>query len=56
HTDLSENEFLQGRNATAENLAELIYKALAARFADAPAEVRSVTVYESARYGATYHE
>ncbi|UCE26574.1 MAG: 6-carboxytetrahydropterin synthase [Candidatus Coatesbacteria bacterium] len=56
HTDLSENDFLEGRNATAENLAELIYKALAARFADAPAEVRSVTVYESARYGATYYE
>jgi len=56
HTDLSENEFLGGRNATAENLAELIYKALAIRFADVPAEVRSVTVYESDRYGATYYE
>jgi 6-pyruvoyltetrahydropterin/6-carboxytetrahydropterin synthase len=56
HTDLSENDFLGGRNATAENLAELIYKALAARFADVPAEVHSVTVYESDRYGATYYE
>jgi 6-pyruvoyltetrahydropterin/6-carboxytetrahydropterin synthase len=56
HTDLNENEFLQSRNATAENLAELIYKALAERFAGAPAAVRSVTVYESDRYGATYYE
>ena len=56
HTDLSENEFLGGRNATAENLAELIYKALITRFDDSPAAVRSVTVFESDRYGATYYE
>ena len=56
HTDLSENEFLGGRNATAENLAELIYKALVAKFNDSPAAVRSVTVFESDRYGATYYE
>ncbi len=56
HTDLSSNELLHGRNATAENLAEIIYKTLEEKFAGSHAQIFSVTVCESERYSATYYE
>lgn len=56
HQTLNELDLFDGINPTAENIARIVYEAVAERIAGDGGTVESVTVAESKRYRVTYRK